>query len=249
MSKKKTAAAAAAAALILAAGAPALAAEACDDGSVRVTVRGEASQTVANDEATVTFSAEEQKGRAADAIAAATKRGNAAQDALKKFGDRIEVKTSDFSTWPVYTRPKEGEAAKVAAWGARETLQVKVKDVKAVSEVMAAVAEHLNYDGVTFTLSRKAQKAQGDALLREAVGDAMRQVRVMAESIGRKDSDVRVVSMSVSQRSGGTPRYYAAARDNMVLAASAKAAPVPQVSAGSSEVSLAVALEARIKNK
>jgi uncharacterized protein YggE len=247
MSKKKIAAAAAALALA-AAGAPALAADSCDDG-VRVTVRGEASQTIANDEATVTFSAEEQKDKAADAIAAATKRGNAAQDALKKFGDRIEVKTADFSTWPVYTRPKEGEAAKVAAWGARETLQVKVKDVKAVSEVMAAVAEHLNYDGVTFTLSRKAQKAQGDALLREAVGDAMRQVRVMAESIGRKGSDVRVVSMSVNHRSGGTPRYYAAARNSTVLAASAKSAPVPQVSAGSSEVTLSVSLEARIKDK
>ncbi|MFU0841808.1 MAG: SIMPL domain-containing protein [Burkholderia sp.] len=248
MSKKKIAAAAAALALA-AAGAPALAADSCDDDGVRVTVRGEASQTIANDEATVTFSAEEQKDKAADAIAAATKRGNAAQDALKKFGDRIEVKTADFSTWPVYTRPKEGEAAKVAAWGARETLQVKVKDVKAVSEVMAAAAEHLNYDGVTFTLSRKAQKAQGDALLREAVDDAMRQVRVMAESIGRKGSDVRVVSMSVNHRSGGTPRYYAASRNNMVLAASAKSAPVPQVSAGSSEVTLSVSLEARIKDK
>lgn len=174
---------------------------------------------------------------------AESKRGNAAIEALKRFSDKIDVGTTGLSTNPVYTRAKEGEVSEIGAWEARETLRVTVRDVSVVSDVLAAVVGHMNYEGITFRVSDKAERAQRDELLKAAVADALRQAGIVAESIGRKSSDVSVASVRIGSHSAGGPRYYAAP---MMKAERASANVAPAVSAGTTEVSLTVTVEARL---
>lgn len=210
---------------------------------VQITMQGEASMTVANDEAVITFAAENRQSDAAAASNEVVARGNAAIEALKRFADKVDVRTTGLSTHPVYTRAKEGEVSQIGAWEARETLRVTVRDVKAVSEVLGAVVPHMNYEGVTFRVSEKAERAQRDELLKAAVADALRQAGVVAESIGRKLADVSVAAVRIGSHNAGGPRYYAAP---MVKAERAGGNIAPAVSAGTTEVSLSVTLDAEL---
>lgn len=173
---KKTVLALSAAAVCVASAAPVLAeGQNPMTAPVQISMQGEASMTVANDEAVILFSAESRRPDAVSASNDAAKRGNAAIEALKRFSDKIDVGTTGLSTNPVYTRAKEGEVSEIGAWEARETLRVTVRDVSVVSDVLAAVVGHMNYEGITFRVSDKAERAQRDELLKAAV--AMRSGR------------------------------------------------------------------------
>ena len=95
---KKTVLALSAAAVCVASAAPVLA-----DGQnpmtapVQIAMQGEASMTVANDEAVILFSAESRRPDAVSASNDAAKRGNAAIEALKRFSDQIDVGALDQS--------------------------------------------------------------------------------------------------------------------------------------------------------
>ena len=240
---KKTVLALSAAAVCVASAAPVLAeGQNPMTAPVQISMQGEASMTVANDEAVILFSAESRRPDAVSASNDAAKRGNAAIEALKRFSDKIDVGTTGLSTNPVYTRAKEGEVSEIGAWEARETLRVTVRDVSVVSDVLAAVG-HMNYEGITFRVSDKAERAQRDELLKAAVADALQQAGIVAESIGRKSSDVSVASVRIGSHSAGGPRYYAAP---MMKAERASANVAPAVIAGTTEVSLTVTVEARL---
>ena len=240
---KKTVLALSAAAVCVASAAPVLAeGQNPMTAPVQISMQGEASMTVANDEAVILFSAESRRPDAVSASNDAAKRGNAAIEALKRFSDKIDVGTTGLSTNPVYTRAKEGEVSEIGAWEARETLRVTVRDVSVVSDVLAAVVGHMNYEGITFRVSDKAERAQRDELLKAAVADALRQAGIVAESIGRKSSDVSVASVRIGSHSAGGPRYYAAP---MMKAERASANVAPAVIAGTAEVSLTVTVEAQ----
>mgnify|MGYP002579726362 CR=1 FL=1 len=102
---KKTVLALSAAAVCVASAAPVLAeGQNPMTAPVQISMQGEASMTVANDEAVILFSAESRRPDAVSASNDAAKRGNAAIEALKRFSDKIDVGTTGLSTNPVYTR-------------------------------------------------------------------------------------------------------------------------------------------------
>lgn len=205
---------------------------------VEITLQGEASMTVPNDEAVIVFSAEHRAKTPSDATDEVVKRGNSALEALKNFGKDIDAETTGLAANPVYTRAPEGGVSEIGAWEARETVRVTVRDVTRVSDVLAAVAPHMAYDGITFRVSDDAQRQQRDALIRAAVTDALRQAGVVAESLGRRADELSVASVRVGAHADGGRRYYAApmmAADNRVGVGS-----VPVVSAGTADLSLTV---------
>ena len=231
-----------AATLCCLASASAMAAPMIADNGMIVDLNGTAEMTVANDEAFITFSTEEQAAVAQKAMTAVVTKANAAQKALSKFGGRITVETTDLSSWPVYRRAKEGEVQTIGAWGAKETIRVTVKDVDDVSAVMEAMSAHMNYDGVTYRVSDATQQAKNEELLRAAIQDALRRATVIAEEFGLTKENVRVEKMNAGERSGGHVRYYAAPRMNAMKTDSV---PVPQMSAGTSELNMRVTMQVR----
>ena len=121
--------------VVMAAGAAAMPLPA-EKGAV-MTVTGEASVTLPNDEAQITVSKEVQDRDAKRASDEVVKAGNAAAEAMKAFGDAVKVETLALSTNPVYSRAKEGETPEIGAWRSVERMRVTVKDAKRVPEVLA----------------------------------------------------------------------------------------------------------------
>lgn len=214
------------------------------DGGLVMTVSGEASQQFANDEAVMIFTAEVQKPEAAEAADAVSKAGNAALNALKAFGSRVDVQTADFSTWPVRTRAKEGEISEIGAWGARQTIRVTVRDLSIASDVMAAAGKTMSYDGVTFSVSRPVREAAHNALLAEAVKSAAGRAVIAAEALGLTEKNVRIEGIQVSGTAGPSPRYYA--QPMLMRSAAVNEAAAPAVSAGSADATLSVSVTVRI---
>ena len=88
---KKTVLALSAAAVCVASAAPVLAeGQNPMTAPVQISMQGEASMTVANDEAVILFSAESRRPDAVSASNDAARRGNAAIEALKRFSDKID---------------------------------------------------------------------------------------------------------------------------------------------------------------
>ena len=211
--------------------------------TIQMTMEGEARMTVPNDEAIVVLSAQRQEKDVNAATDDVVRCGDAVMKALKALGPNVVVETTGLSTQPVYTRAKEGEVSEVGAWQARQTLRVTVRDVQLVSKVLSAAGSDMTYDGIQFRVSDRAQDAQQDELIRRAVADAMRQAQVVTQSIGRKASELEVTNIRVGSVSDGGRRYYAAP---MMAAESSGRRAVPQVSAGTAEMSLSVTLQAEL---
>lgn len=212
--------------------------------AIQMTMEGEARMTVPNDEAIVVLTAQSQQKDVNAATDEVLRRGDVVTKALKALGSNVVVETTGLSTQPVYTRAKEGEVSEIGAWQARQTLRVTVRDVKLVSKVLSAAGDDMTYDGIQFRVSDCAQNAQQDALIRQAVSDAMRQAHVVAQSIGRKASELEVTNIRVGSVSDGGRRYYAAPMLASESASTHRA--VPQVSAGTAEMSLTVVLQAEL---
>ena len=194
-----------------------------------------------------TFTAEAQRPQAQDASDEIIKAGNAAIAALNAINapaGQVEVQTADFSTWPVRTRAKEGETSEIAAWGARQTLRVTVRDLKLASAVMSAAGKSMNYDGVTFSVSRAVREAAQDELLAEAVKRATERAVTAAQALGLEEKNVRIEGIQVSGAAGPSPRYYA--QPMMMRAAAANDSAEAVVSAGSADTALTVSLTVRI---
>lgn len=223
---------------------PVWAAPAVAEQGAVFTLAGEASTTLVNDEAILTFTVERQKPDAQSATREVVRAANAALAALKPFASVSSVETTDFSTWPVYRKAKEGETSTVGAWGVRQTIRVKVSDVKVVSDVMQAAGRTMDYDGIAFGVSKKTRKAADDKLLAEAIKDASSRAVIAAEALGLGEANVKIEGLTLGQSNAPSVRYYAAPRaanDAMM-----KSAVAPAVSAGTSEVTLRISMQVRI---
>ncbi len=169
---------------------------------------------------------------------------NAALDALKAFGPKAVAETNDFSTWPVYTRAKEGETPTIGAWGARQTIRVKVKDVTEVSKILEAAGKTMGYDGIAFGVSKDVQRRTNDELLAEAIADASSRAVIAAKALGLGEENVAIEQLTVGSGNAPSVRYYAAARAANDVALKSAA---PAVSAGTSDVTLRVTMQVRIR--
>lgn len=224
---------------------PAWSAPMPSDAGAVVTLPGSASVTLKNDEATIVFTAESQKPDARAAQAEVTQAADKALAALAAFDqEAVVAETTGLSTWPVYRKAKEGEVATVGAWGVRETVTVKVKDVALVSKVLEAAGRTMNYDGISFGVSTKARDEADDKLLEAAVADAGRSAEIIARTMGLGEKNVRIESISVGGYSAPAVRYYAAPR--ALAAANAADVAAPAVSAGTAEVTMRITMQVRI---
>ena len=241
---RRALAAAACAALLTGAALPAAAMPKVAEAGLVMNVAGEASRTLPNDEAQLTFSVEARSADSASASDKVVKAGNAALEALKVFGDKVDVKTTDFSTWPVMTRAKEGETSVIGAWAAKQSIRVTVKDVALASKVMQAAGATMTFDGVAFSVSRAVRQRANDELLAEAIKNASDRAVIAAKALGLGEKNVRIEAIESSGSSGPAPRYYA--QPQVLMACAARVNDEPAVSSGTADLTLTVSLTVRI---
>lgn len=210
-----------------------------------MTVSGEASRHLVNDEAVLTYAVEARRADAAAANDAVTAAAADAVTALEALGAGVEVRTEDFSTWAVMTRPKEGEAARVEAWAARETIRVTVRDLKRLPGVMQAAGNAMQLDGVTFSVSRGVREAARNELLAEAIRNAADRAVIAAKALGLGERNVRIEGVTTGGAAGPAPRFYA--QPQALMARSKADANAGALAAGSAETTVSVTVSVRIR--
>lgn len=210
-----------------------------------LTVQGQAETLVQNDQAQIQFTATEEAPNAQRAQNRATQRINQALESLAPWKDRIVIKTEQFSTWPIYNQPKDGQTRKITAWNATQSIRVVVKDLSILSRLTKAASQHMTYSGVTFQVSPEKQKKVNEQLTQNAIRDAQKKALLAARTLGQKNPTIAVQRLNLGTYANSQPRYYALAASDS--ARSNAVAVAPQFEAGETKLHYQVTLEAKIQ--
>ncbi|MFW8634328.1 SIMPL domain-containing protein [Cribrihabitans pelagius] len=193
-----------AAALALALAAPGLSAE--ELPLRQVTVTGESRAQVAPELATITLGVTEEAAEAAEAMAAVSDAMSAVIADLKLAGIQPEdMQTQSIAMHPVWSQSRaqgEGHRREITGFEASNTLLVRVRDLErlgtVLDEVLSAGANQ--FQGLTFAVGDPT--AVKDKIRGDAVRDAMRKARQLAEAAEMQLGPVR----SISENGGGGGR-------------------------------------------
>ncbi|MFW8594802.1 SIMPL domain-containing protein [Cribrihabitans neustonicus] len=193
-----------AAALMLALAAPGLSAEELPPR--QVTVTGESRVQVAPEIATITLGVTEEAEEASAAMAAVSEAMNAVIAELRAAGIQpADMQTQRIAMHPVWSQhrdPGEGHRREITGFEASNTLLVRVRDLGRLGTVMDQVlsAGANQFQDLSFAVSDPA--AVQDQIRADAVRDAVRKARQLAEAAEMQLGPVR----SISENGGGGGR-------------------------------------------
>jgi uncharacterized protein len=213
-----------------------------------ITVTGTGTAALAPDIAHITFAVQNTAATVADAQAAVTKQGNAAIEYVKGQGiDDKDVTTLSYNITPQYsyTRcvtpqvysatsavsgvviPPCTETSKVTGYQVSETVQVTVRDLTKISDLLAGLGKQgvQNVNGPDFTLSNP--NAGSDAARGQAIDSAKAEAQTLAKELGVHLGDI--VSFN---ENNGSPIVYGMGGAMMDKAAMSAAAPTPVIPVG-----------------
>lgn len=218
--------------------------------TVTGTGKAETPPTIAN----VTFTVEESGATVAEAQDKATKKMDAALEAVHTAGvDDKDVTTSGYNTYPEYeqVRPCMPGAAcptgspKIIGYKASQTVTVKVRDTEKVGELLQSLgtAGVQNISGPEFKVDDDTtvmQEARG-----KAIENARENARVLARQLGVRLGDV--VSYSDNGNGGyPMPMYDASAKGGVMMNAAREAA-APAIPTGQQESTVTVSVTYEIR--
>ena len=211
-----------------------------------VSLSAEASTSQVNDQATINLYCM-QTGQNATVLTrdvlSRTEKGLAALKALA-IPD-AKFKTTELSSWPQYTTPKKGEAAKIDGWQVRQSLRVIVKDATQAARVIEAAQPYFAFDGISFSLSQKARQAMQTSLIDEAMTNLGERATQVALSMGKKSSDVKIETLDLGRTGYSVARVLRASK--AMALDSVENSAIPTLEAGESTVTLTVNAQIRIR--
>jgi uncharacterized protein YggE len=152
-----------------------------------IRVSGEATVSVAPDQATMNMGVVTRSTNAAAAAAQnATKLERVLSEVRKLLGSKGQVKTTQYSLAPIYVYPPQGGEPKLTGYTASNTVEIKTDQLDLVGKLIDAgtQAGANSVDSLTFGLKDESQ-AQGEAL-KEASRKARTKAEAIAEALGVK---------------------------------------------------------------
>jgi uncharacterized protein YggE len=160
-----------------------------------VEVRGTATQDAAPDRADVTLGVFAEKPTAAEATAALARQSSGLMQEIDAAGvARKNVRTTSVDVTPIYAEAREPKTqiVKQALTGFRASTQLVVTtaDIEHVGDLLTKLlSTHANQlEGVAFRVSDRAERE--DALLGQAVANAQKRARLLAEGASMKLGDL-----------------------------------------------------------
>lgn len=116
-------------------------------------------------------------------------------DGLKGAGlEPKDIQTVYFGISPRYTSPKDGQAARVAGYNVVNNIRITVRDVAKVGEILDAVVTlgANQAGGIAFDVSKS--ETLKDEARKQAIGNALRRAKLLAEAAGAKVGPVITIS-------------------------------------------------------
>lgn len=207
-----------------------------DDMSKQRTVRvqGDGKITAVPDQAQIVFGVVEDSVQLKDASAKARKKMQAIFAAIKSFGiSEKDFQTIDYNIQPKYKYDKNGNEVQRIGYTVTNRIQVLVKDLDQVGQVLEAVTEQevSQVEGPTFGFSDPS-KLELEAL-KAAMADAHTKAETLAHSADAELDKVFTINQTSSYIP--TPRPMMAMRAKVVMENEA-----PPIAQGQSDVTAQV---------
>lgn len=214
--------------LALAAGLWLLPAQAEEPRYNQIGLRAEVSREVAHDRMHVILYTEAQHDDPARLAAQTTETLNRAVQRARAAKD-VEVSMGSRHSSPVY----DDKGRKIVAWRERAELRLDSADFAALAQLSAGLLDELQMAGMHFSLSSASRKQHEDQLLRDAVTAFRQRAQLLSEAMGARS--YRLVRLDL--HGGGGPRP-PLLRGMAAKTMSMDSAPVPEIEAGSSELTV-----------
>ena len=205
--------------------------------------------TRANDEAHATFSIEEQDRDKAAAASRVNQKMKQGVDILKREDARAKLQTRGYYTYPVYEETPPNMPAprqrRIVGWRVGQYVDLTTTNLAALPATVAAVQRVLSLNGLSFGLSRQAQRELDRERIEAAWRNLEERIGFALQAMGRTRADAMIDTIDF-EASGN---YAPAAAQMAPMRAMAKA-PEPEVSEPSfepGESTLAMRIVGRVK--
>jgi len=152
----------------------------------------------ANDEATVTFTVEEQDKDRAAATARVNQKMKQGTDLVRRADPSAELKTVNYYTYPVYPevpanppRPLAGQAARQIpiGWRVGQNLEVRTRNLAQLPQTAAAAQKVLGINGIDYHLSPELTKKLDDERIAATYRNLNERIASIARAMGRNLND------------------------------------------------------------
>jgi predicted secreted protein len=211
----------------------------------------------ANDEATVTFSVEEQDKDRAAATARVNQKMKQGTEIVRREDPQAELKTVNYYSYPVYPevpdnpRPLANPAARriPIGWRVGQSLEMKTRNLDRLPKTAAAAQKVLGIVGIDYHLSPELQKKLDDERIAATYRNLNERIASIARAMGRKLSDAVIDTVDFE----GSGRYAdgmpapAPAPMSMMRAKQAEADAMPEPSFEPGETTLQMHLVGKVK--
>lgn len=147
--------------------------------------------THANDEATVTFSAEET-GRDKAAVASLiNKKMKLGAELVRAQDGSAKLETQNYNTFAVYKKMKDPDSAEreIIGWRVVQSLEVTTKNLVGLPKMASAAQGTLGLTSISFHLSDAVSKKLDDQRIAASYQNLNERIASIAGAMGRKPSD------------------------------------------------------------
>jgi uncharacterized protein YggE len=175
----------------------------------------------ANDEATVTFTVEEQDKDRAAATARVNQKMKQGTDILRRQDPQAELKTVNYYSYPVYPEVPENPARPLAnpearripiGWRVGQNLEMKTRNLAQLPKAAAAAQKVLGINGIDYHLSPALEKQLDDERIAATYRNLNGRVASIARAMGRSVNDavIDTVDFEGSGNYAGNAENYGA---------------------------------------
>ena len=192
-------------------------------------VQADATRQVSNDEMHAVLFVEKSHKQPAELSSQITQLMNQAAALGKKY-PTVKLETGSQTTYPIY----DNDNQKLKEWRGRAEVQIESKDFKAASQLISELQQNFQTASINFTVSDEQRKKVENELIAEASKNFQQRAQLLAQAWNK--SGYNLVSLNLN-----TSNYYPQPimmRSNMAKMAMAEAAPVQDVAAGESKITV-----------
>lgn len=211
----------------------------------------------ANDEATVTFSVEEQDKDRAAAQARVNQKMKQGTDIVRREDPKAELKTVNYYSYPVYPevpdnpRPLATQAARriPIGWRVGQYLEVKTRSLDSLPKTTAAAQKVLGISGIDYHLSPELTKKLDEERIAATYRNLNERIAAIARAMGRNlnDAVIDTVDFEGSGNYAGGQDAAAPAPMAMMRAKHAESAETPEPSFEPGETRLQMRVVGKVK--
>ena len=197
----------------------------------QVSLRAEAQHEVAHDQMEVILYSEAQDTDAARLAQQITTTLNQAVSQAR-LHPQVSIKLGNRSSYPLQDEKRQ----KITAWRERAELRLESTDFAELSTLTAELLKTLKMSTMHFSIAPQTRIDRENQLLKEAISAFQARASLVTEALG--SSSYKIVNLNLNSSGFARPPIYARSAKMLSSAMADESAVVPEVEAGSSQVSI-----------